>query len=288
MSVSDEALATYYQIRSRADQRCAASNGASASPPDALRHEIENLMQDLYRERLGRLEGLAVGEIGPGGGDFVRYAIEQRARSLVVMDISQEWLDALEREFGLTASGIPTKLIAANAQRMAGVDDGELDLLVAKEVIEHLPDYRPFLKECRRVLRPGGRLYLTTPNRHSIDLWPRLVMKRLVPPPKRRGSALIQELFGHLYEYVTPEEERSLAAVLPDGFKEHIHEFAPTELLRSLNEHGFQTIRRWGTTPQMFFHELRPLARRLLPGWNKAERLSYALGDDMRLIAVRT
>jgi len=42
--------------------------------------------------------------------------------------------------------------------------DGVADLITAGELIEHLTDEAPFLQECRRVLRPGGYLALTTPN----------------------------------------------------------------------------------------------------------------------------
>ena len=43
--------------------------------------------------------------------------------------------------------------------------DAAFDALFAGELIEHLPDPRPALAEFRRVLRPGGALILTTPNR---------------------------------------------------------------------------------------------------------------------------
>ncbi|HWP91114.1 MAG TPA: class I SAM-dependent methyltransferase [Thermodesulfobacteriota bacterium] len=43
--------------------------------------------------------------------------------------------------------------------------DGKLfDILFAGEVIEHLFDDEKFLRECYKVLRPGGVLALTTPN----------------------------------------------------------------------------------------------------------------------------
>ncbi len=59
--------------------------------------------------------------------------------------------------------------------------DGTLDLVVATEVLEHLSDLphgfndsfeasgaRALLNECRRVLKPGGILFLTTPNAASL------------------------------------------------------------------------------------------------------------------------
>lgn len=42
---------------------------------------------------------------------------------------------------------------------------GSVDLVVSLQVVEHLWDLPAFLHECRRVLRPAGRLVLTTPNR---------------------------------------------------------------------------------------------------------------------------
>lgn len=43
------------------------------------------------------------------------------------------------------------------------------DAVVASHAIEHVPDPRAFFAEARRVLRPGGRLVLRTPNAASTD-----------------------------------------------------------------------------------------------------------------------
>jgi SAM-dependent methyltransferase len=49
-------------------------------------------------------------------------------------------------------------------------DDGAFDLVWASEVIEHVPDTARWLSEIRRVLRPGGRLLLTTPNHPRLAI----------------------------------------------------------------------------------------------------------------------
>lgn len=45
------------------------------------------------------------------------------------------------------------------------LDDATVDVVVNFQVIEHLWDQPQFIAECFRVLRPGGRLLISTPNR---------------------------------------------------------------------------------------------------------------------------
>lgn len=45
------------------------------------------------------------------------------------------------------------------------IPDASVDVVVNFQVIEHLWDQSQFIAECRRVLRPGGRLLISTPNR---------------------------------------------------------------------------------------------------------------------------
>lgn len=49
------------------------------------------------------------------------------------------------------------------------VRSGVVDVVASFQVIEHLWDQGGFLAECRRVLRPGGALLITTPNRLTFS-----------------------------------------------------------------------------------------------------------------------
>lgn len=47
--------------------------------------------------------------------------------------------------------------------------DASFDLVVTQDVFEHIPEYRSAFVECRRVLRPGGRLVFTVPFFAHLD-----------------------------------------------------------------------------------------------------------------------
>ena len=47
---------------------------------------------------------------------------------------------------------------------LRGINDNSVDFVVSFQVIEHIQDDEEFLQEIYRVLKPGGKAILTTPN----------------------------------------------------------------------------------------------------------------------------
>ncbi len=50
--------------------------------------------------------------------------------------------------------------------------DSSYDILVAIEVLEHLLDPAGFVRSAHRKLKPGGMMFLTTPNVYSKQYYP--------------------------------------------------------------------------------------------------------------------
>lgn len=100
--------------------------------------------------------GEAASALDLGCGDG-RLTAELRARELVAADVSEV---ALERARARLPSAAALQLQPDAPLPLA---DGSFDLVLCTETIEHVRDVQLLLSEVRRVLRPGGRLALTSP-----------------------------------------------------------------------------------------------------------------------------
>jgi SAM-dependent methyltransferase len=85
--------------------------------------------------------------------------------------------------------------------------NSSFDCVISSQVIEHIPFDESLFSEMRRVLAPGGRLIIGTPDYAT------------------RGWRIIEPLYGHL---------------IPGGYHdEHITHYTHESLSRILTRHGF-------------------------------------------------
>ncbi len=84
-------------------------------------------------------------------------------------------------------------------------DDSQFDIVLAREVIEHLQEPRKAIKEAFRVLKPKGLFLVTSPNRDSLHLR----VNRML------GHADFKCCYDHIKEYSFREAEEMLTT---EGF----------------------------------------------------------------------
>ncbi len=97
-----------------------------------------------------------------GCGDGPHFAVLQRvgaiapAKAVYAVDLAADRLARVKARFGYITT------VAAPVDAVPQIADGALDFVISTMVMEHVPDERKYLDEIRRVLRPGGRAYITT------------------------------------------------------------------------------------------------------------------------------
>jgi ubiquinone/menaquinone biosynthesis C-methylase UbiE len=109
------------------------------------------------RETLAAGSGRRVLEIGSGRGALLRQLLQEGLRVQGV-EINQDRIDESRRLFG----DLPITKVDGPALPFA---DASFDVVLSFDVFEHIPDSDAHLREVQRVLAPGGRYLLQTPNK---------------------------------------------------------------------------------------------------------------------------
>lgn len=110
-----------------------------------------------YRFAAGHVAGQRVLDIACGEGYGTAALRDAGAANVIGVDLSEQACAHARARYGVDARVGDATAIP--------LSDGEVDLIVSFETLEHLASPSAFLAECARVLSARGRLIISTPNR---------------------------------------------------------------------------------------------------------------------------
>ncbi len=143
--------------------------------------------------------GSTVLDAGCGSGRIFQYQLGEGCR-IIGFDLGTELRDNPNLDDRLQADILRLPFAAAS-----------FDAVLASHLMEHLPQPERALSEVARVLRPGGRFLLLTPNRfHYVPLVASLVPQRLHVWFNRRRGVPERDIFPTLYRANTAGRLRRL------------------------------------------------------------------------------
>ena len=146
--------AAYYEMTSDVDARRRVLYRAHIARGEARGEALAAVLP-----RVGR-----VLEVGCGTGGLL-VAARRLGIAIEGVDIASRWLVLARKR--MDEAGMAARLTAADAARLPW-PDATFACVVADSVVEHLDDPSSALAEWLRVVRPGGRLVLWSPNRYSL------------------------------------------------------------------------------------------------------------------------
>ena len=115
----------------------------------------------VYQRLAGRCAGRDVLEAGCGEG-YGADLLADVARKVIGLDYDESAVAHVKARY-------PRVEMRHGNLAELPLADGSVDVVVNFQVIEHLWDQPQFVAECLRVLRPGGVLMMSTPNRITFS-----------------------------------------------------------------------------------------------------------------------
>jgi len=142
------------------------------------------------------LRGARVLDIGCGGG-LLSEALAREGADVTAIDLAPE-LVKVARLHALE-SGVQVDYRVQAAEDLASEQPESFDVVTCMEMLEHVPDPAAIIEACRRLLRPGGQLFLSTINRTPAAFAVAIVGAEYVARLLPRGT-------HHYQEFIRPAE----------------------------------------------------------------------------------
>ena len=194
--------------------------------PQRALHVLNPVRLDYVRQRIAAagLAGQRVLDVGCGGG-LLSEAMARAGAQVTAIDLAPELVKA--GRLHSLESGVQVDYQVKSVEALAAERPGSFDAVTCMEMLEHVPDPGAIIAACATLLRPGGRLFLSTLN--------------------RTPAAFALAIVGAEY----------IARLLPKGTHRYADFIRPSELAAWLRDAGLQIEDVSG----LFYDPLRQRAR---------------------------
>lgn len=147
-------------------------------------------------------------DIGCGTGFISTKLLKylKKGSSILCADISETMIHICKEALHNKSASIHIETLKMHNE-VLGQENNTADIILINSVLHHIPDYNLLLRECARVLKPGGMLMIG--HEPNIRFWNNDFLRKqyitfLSLSPKRIAAKLLK-LLG-LYAYVSSEE----------------------------------------------------------------------------------
>jgi len=170
-----------------------------AGPQRAL-HELNPARLGYVAQRVG-LRGARVLDVGCGAG-LLSEALAREGAQVSALDLAPELIEVAKLH--LLESGLKVDYRLVSVEALAAEMPGSFDAITCMEMLEHVPDPGSVLQACATLLKPVGRLFVSTLNRTPLAFAAAIVgaeyVARLLPKGTHEYRSFIRpsELGGWL------------------------------------------------------------------------------------------
>jgi len=173
-------------------------------------HDLNPLRLGFVAERVA-LRGSRVADIGCGGG-LLSEALAKVGASVTAIDLAPEVIEVAKLHLHETNAALQSPLTIdyrlCSSGELAIAEPAAFDAVCCMELIEHVPDPAALVGDLAALVKPGGKLFLSTLN--------------------RTPASFVTAIIGA--EYV--------ARLLPRGTHDYRQFLKPSELARCLRRAG--------------------------------------------------
>lgn len=161
MNVQSQAAAENFRQEELDKFAALANRWWDPNGPQKPLHALNPVRLDYVKRRVS-LAGLRVLDVGCGGG-LLSEALAKEGAQVVAIDLAPE-LVKVARLHRLE-SGVEVDYRVQAVEALADEAPASFDAITCMEMLEHVPDPAAIIAACERLLKPGGRLFLSTLNR---------------------------------------------------------------------------------------------------------------------------